>query len=316
MPEISVLIPAFRPDFLDLSIASVLAQRYKDFELIISDDSSGSEIESVVSRWSDPRVRMVKNPRRQQPGTNRDHLISLAKGRFLKFLFDDDFLLPHSLEILHEAAVNLGAQMVFHGRHLVDESGRLLQTGSAVTAGQAMILDRVLLFREMVPRAFNFVGEPSNILLEAEALRAMDNPFGIDQHRMRFLTDVALYLNLADAGRRIVGVGAALSAFRRHGAQTSAVGGTNFSAGIFEWELAARWGADRGHLDAHDCATAIQNVRTLYATHVAAYPELAAFLELPPVADPAGRFLTDRFMAAVEAGWTAIDVRRNLPAAA
>lgn len=311
-----MLIPAFRPDYLDLAIAGVLAQRYQDFELIVSDDSTGTDVETVVARWIDPRIRYVKNPRRQEPGANRDHLISLAEGRFLKFLFDDDFLLPHSLEILHEAAVQLGARMVFHGRHFVDGSGRLIDVGSSVDAGQAMVIDKGLVFGEMVPRALNFIGEPSNILLDAETLRGMDNPFGIEHFRMRFLTDVSLYLNLADAGHRIVGVGAALSAFRRHGAQTSAVGGTNFSAGLFEWELAARWGADRGRLDAGGCERTILNVRGLYAAHVAHYPELAAFMTLPTVPDSRGLLLTDQFLSAVHAGWDAIDRRRTAQAAA
>jgi glycosyltransferase involved in cell wall biosynthesis len=309
LPEISVLIPAFRPDYLDLAIASVLAQRFGDFELVVSDDSSGRDIEAIVSRWGDERIRYVRNPRRQEPGANRDNLLSLATGRFVKFLFDDDFLLPRSLELLHAAATRSGAHLVFHGRHYVDDKGRLLGTGSVVAPGQLLEIEHGELFRQMVGRTVNFIGEPSNVLIGTEALSSIEAAFGIDGNRMRFLTDVSLYLNLASTGAKVVGVGAPLSVFRRHGAQTSSVGGSNFAAGVFEWELVARWSADRGYLGYEDYMSAISNVRTMCAQHIGMYPELRPFLSVLPGPGPDGRYLTAEFSKALESGWNAVDDR-------
>lgn len=316
MPEISVLIPAFRPRYLDLAIASVLAQTFRDFELILSDDSDGDDVENVTSKWPDPRIRYVRNPRRQEPGANRDHLLSIAQGRFVKFVFDDDFLLPRSLELLHQAAVGFDAKLVFHSRFLVGPAGHTLGAPSALPAGAISPLDPSVVFTQLVASGQNVIGEPSNILLDAAALREMPHPFGLDGDRMRFLTDVALYVNLAHAGHRMAGIGASLSAFRVHPSQASSQGGPIFSAGLFEWELFTRWSADHGHIGPDDCRAAIERLWDQYSFHVDAFPELNAFLRGSSHPDGNGRFLSPEFRQAVVAGWQAIADRVRAPAVA
>ena len=49
-PSVSILIPAFRPDWLDVAVASALAQTHNDFELLVSDDSAGDAVASVMSK--------------------------------------------------------------------------------------------------------------------------------------------------------------------------------------------------------------------------------------------------------------------------
>ncbi len=308
-PEISVLIPAFRARHLDLTIASILAQSYTNFELIISDDSDGPDVEDVVSKWSDNRMRYVRNPDRQVPGANRDNLILLAEGRYIKFVFDDDFLLPQSLEVLEQGARLLAADLVFHARYFVDECGRRLGEVSVVPAGQAIVLDSSLVFVNMVGGAQNFIGEPSNIMIRTDMLREMANPFGVDGDRMRFLTDVALYLNVAAGGRRLVGTGYTGSAFRLHRDQTSAVGGPAYSAGLFEWELFARWAADHGYLDRDSAVAAISARRLSYLPHAHDYPELFALASVPPDPGPQELFLDQEFTAVLRAAWSAVDQR-------
>ncbi len=310
-PEISVLIPAFRPRHLDLTIASVLAQSHTDFEVIISDDSEGSDVKDVVSKWVDGRIRYVRNPRRQVPGANRDNLISLAQGHYLKFVFDDDFLLPRSLEVLMQGARLLDADLVFHARYFVDELGRPLGEVSVVPAGQATLLDASLVFVNMVGGAQNFIGEPSNIMIRTDMLREMANPFGVDCERLRFLTDVALYLNVAAGGHRLVGTGHTGSAFRLHDGQTSAVGGPAYSAGLFEWEFMTRWVADHGHLDHDSAVAAISARRASYLPHADTYPELRMLASTLTYAGPGQPFLDSAFMMALRAAWVAIDERNS-----
>jgi glycosyltransferase involved in cell wall biosynthesis len=311
MPEVSVLVPAFRPDFLDLAIASVLAQTYQDFELVISDDSEGREVESIVARWAHPRVKYVRNPNPRAPGANRDHLLSCANGKYLKFLFDDDFLLPRSVEVLRSIAVNLGAKLVFHGRHAVGPDGSPC-TGptpqSVLRAGQVAEVPPQAIFDVMVGTGVNFIGEPSNILVDAEALGSMDKPFAMRGERMRFLTDVALYMNFAMGGHKIVGIGAALSAFRRHPQQASRPGGPIFGAGLFEWEYLARVAASSGHLGAERCAALVRRLHEQYRLLSGAYPELSLLEELPEEPGPQG-FLSASELAAFAKAWSIVDER-------
>lgn len=280
MPTVSVLIPAYRPDYLDVAIASVLAQSYTDFELLISDDSTEEFVGSVVSKWNDPRIQFFRNPNTQLPGANRDFLLQSAKGRFIKFVFDDDYLLPGSIENLVNIAQQTESQLVFHGRHFVDERGCVLSSMMAIEAGTFAILDRRTFFEDLIGRTVNFIGEPSNVLFETEAFRKLERPFALHGIPARFLTDVVLYANLLIQGYRITAAGFMGSAFRQHRKQNSNAASPFFPAGRFEWELLLRWAVDHGGLAEERYWPAIKLVHRGYLEYVRSFPELLAFLEL------------------------------------
>jgi len=311
VPKVSVLIPAFRPDHLDTCLASIMAQTFSDFEVLIGDDSDGEDVAAVLSKWDDPRIHYERNPRRQEPGANRDFLISRASGQYLKFLFDDDFLLPRSIELLTAAADQFQAKLTFHGRHIVDGSGRLQYSVCAVPEGRILGISPEFFFENLVAAMFNFIGEPSNILIDAETLRSIANPFGLEDMRMRFLTDVALYSNFAHRELRTVGIGQHASAFRTHGAQSSNVSQPIFAAGLFEWELFARWAGDHGHLSSEATRAAVSLIHQSYFPYVGQLNELANFLALGSEPDASGRFFGAEFRAVLDDGWATVDARKR-----
>jgi glycosyltransferase involved in cell wall biosynthesis len=57
MPVVSILIPAFRPTWLDIAIKSALAQTYTDFELLVSDDCPNDGVRKTMEKWNDPRLQ-------------------------------------------------------------------------------------------------------------------------------------------------------------------------------------------------------------------------------------------------------------------
>ena len=62
---ISVVIPTYnRRDKLPACIASVLAQTYRNIEVIVVDDASTDGTERLFDRGTDPRVHYVRQPRR------------------------------------------------------------------------------------------------------------------------------------------------------------------------------------------------------------------------------------------------------------
>ena len=308
-PSVSILIPAFRPDWLDVAVASALAQTHADFELLVSDDSAGNAIESVMAKWEDPRIRYFRNPRRGEPGANRNLLIDEARGEHLKFLFDDDFLLPRSVELLLRAARETGAKLVFHARHLVDELGRMLASPRLVDPGATVVMPPSFLFENLIAECANPIGEPTNILLDAAALRAMALPFALEGRRMRFLTDVALYTNFAASGHTIAGIGYHGSAFRQHTAQTSGAQYVGYSAGYYEWELLRRWSVDAGHLAPERFAAGNAKQLALYRRWAPQFPELDPFIALAGATDD-GRHLGPRFMEALSLADLTIEMRR------
>ncbi len=97
----SITIPTYKRQFLQECIESVLAQTYSDFELIIVNDASPEDIDSVVSQFSDPRIRYYKNVKNcgaVNVVDNWNICLSYAKGDYVICMGDDDRLLPNCLE--------------------------------------------------------------------------------------------------------------------------------------------------------------------------------------------------------------------------
>ena len=58
-PLVSIAIPAYKKKFLADAIQSVLNQSIQDFELIIVNDKSPEDIDSVVEHFNDKRIRYL-----------------------------------------------------------------------------------------------------------------------------------------------------------------------------------------------------------------------------------------------------------------
>ncbi len=108
--EISVIIPVFnRPHLVDEAITSVLAQTYRDFEIVVVDDGSTDETPETLARFvrespesragaGAPLVRVLRVPHCGKPGAVRNRGAEEARGRLLAFLDSDDRWVPTKLE--------------------------------------------------------------------------------------------------------------------------------------------------------------------------------------------------------------------------
>jgi glycosyltransferase involved in cell wall biosynthesis len=96
-PVVSVTMATFnRAELVGGAIASVLAQDFGDFELIVVDDGSRDHTGQVVAEFNDPRLRYF---RQENAGlaAARNTGIMHARGDYVTFLDDDDLYLPHCL---------------------------------------------------------------------------------------------------------------------------------------------------------------------------------------------------------------------------
>ncbi len=97
-PAVTVLVPVYNGEGLvDAAIESVLAQTYRDFELLLIDDCSTDGSCSVIGSYEDTRIRLVRNETNLgQIGTlNRG--LAEARGRYVARLDQDDRALPERL---------------------------------------------------------------------------------------------------------------------------------------------------------------------------------------------------------------------------
>ncbi len=96
-PLVSVVIPTYnRAYILGKAIESVLSQTFKDLELIVVDDGSTDETESLVKKY--PSVIYIKHSQRRGVAAARNTGIKYAKGRYIAFLDSDDAFVKKKLE--------------------------------------------------------------------------------------------------------------------------------------------------------------------------------------------------------------------------
>ncbi|MBC7830324.1 MAG: glycosyltransferase family 2 protein [Chitinophagaceae bacterium] len=97
--KFSIITPTYnRAQLLQRTIKSILAQTFKDWELIIVDDGSTDNTETIVKNYlDDTRIKYIK---KENSGTAHSRNIGAAnaKGEFITFLDSDDEALPHWLD--------------------------------------------------------------------------------------------------------------------------------------------------------------------------------------------------------------------------
>ncbi|WP_233804011.1 glycosyltransferase [Paraburkholderia sp. HP33-1] len=277
MPLVSVLIPAYKPQFLIRSIASALNQTFADIEILVGDDTADGTLAELVAGIADPRVRYFHHGF-QKGSLNCQALWERASGKYVKWLFDDDLLMPGSVETLVAALRdNPASLMAFHERVFIDANDNMTAAPSALLKmGQAARLDRAFLAQRLVGHVNNFVGEPSNIMLDRERFDGA-RLFVYRDWRLGFLGDVATYLNAAEHGP-VVAVGGYMSAFRQHGGQASNRHSPHLSAGLYEWELLIRGEAEAGHMDRATLQIARRNLMQQYVLWGTSLPEIARLM--------------------------------------
>jgi len=99
-PVITVFVPAYNAEpYLSEAIESVLAQTFRDFELLVIDDGSRDQTRQIAEAWAarDSRIRVVSRANRGRPAT-RNEAFELARGRYLAALDADDLATPQRLE--------------------------------------------------------------------------------------------------------------------------------------------------------------------------------------------------------------------------
>lgn len=127
MPKVSVIIPVFNCDrFIGEAIESVLAQTYRDFELIVVDDGSEDKTAERVKQYGDKLTYLYQPNSGQAKARNLGHANS--SGEYLAFLDSDDRWYPQMLEIEAQALdANPQVGLVYSDVDIIDDDGSLLQ---------------------------------------------------------------------------------------------------------------------------------------------------------------------------------------------
>nr|WP_177297018.1 glycosyltransferase family 2 protein [uncultured Blautia sp.] len=133
IPDVSVIIPTYNVEkYIEQCLQSLLAQTYKNFEVICVDDGSTDETVPAIKRLlaSDSRIQLIQMPHCGKAGLMRNKGIEKASGEYLLFLDGDDFfeaqLIEHTLQRIREDKADI---CLFDARLYYEESKSFIEAG-------------------------------------------------------------------------------------------------------------------------------------------------------------------------------------------
>ncbi len=188
-PEISVIVPVYNvQDYLVRCVDSILAQTFRDFELILVDDGSTDRSGEMCDTLAgtDPRIRVIH---KKNGGLSdaRNAGIEAARGEYLSFIDSDDYAEPDMLAVLYGQIAAREAQVAVCGIYDCYENSRRPQhamTEEYVCTG-VEALERMLEGRS-IP------GSACNKLYSAALCRDRRFPVGKTYEDAFFLPEVLL----------------------------------------------------------------------------------------------------------------------------
>ncbi len=231
LPLVSILIPTYNGEaFITEALQSAFSQTYPNLEIIISDDNSTDNtlnIVQTIQRNSNFNLGVFTHPNYGLVG-NLNFCMKQARGKYIKFLFQDDLLEPNCIEAmvnLAETDANIG--LVFSRRNIIIASGSesnpscqaayrgtkdLHQKWSklqSLQSGQTLLADPKCL--QGTP---NKIGEPTTVLIPKSVI----DKLGSFDATLQQLLDVDLWFRIL--GRYNVGfIDQPLSCLRIHSGQ-------------------------------------------------------------------------------------------------
>jgi glycosyltransferase involved in cell wall biosynthesis len=130
-PRVSVGVPVYNGErFLALTLDSLLAQTYRDFEIIIGDNASTDRTEEICRAYAaqDARVRYVRHEQNLGLARNYMRLVDLARGEFFRWAAADDLSAPEALGACVAALDREPlAVLAYPKTTLIDEFGEVIQ---------------------------------------------------------------------------------------------------------------------------------------------------------------------------------------------
>lgn len=125
--KVSIITPAYNSEaFIGETIESVMAQRFQDWELLITDDGSTDNTCEIVKGYAmhDERIRLFVLGSNQGAAMARNHSLSQARGRYIAFCDSDDLWTPDKLEKQIAFMEKNSFPFSFAPYHIISEQGK------------------------------------------------------------------------------------------------------------------------------------------------------------------------------------------------
>ncbi|SHG24183.1 glycosyltransferase family 2 protein [Dysgonomonas macrotermitis] len=146
MPKISVILPVYDASaYLARAIDSIIGQTYTDWELIVINDGSTDNSESIVVNYSDNRINYYKNEVNSGLIFTLNKAIGLCSGKYIARMDADDIASPERFERqIDYLEQNSGCSMCGTFAHIIDKDENI--TGKIIHQTENKYLQINLLF--------------------------------------------------------------------------------------------------------------------------------------------------------------------------
>lgn len=297
-PEVSIVLSTYnRLPLLHRAVDSVIAQTFRDWELIVVDDGSTDGTREYLEAIEDPRVRPI---RLEHGGVTsaRNAGLRLARGEWIAFHDSDDLWLPEKLEWqLQRVTAHPACRWSYTGYSFIDTNGAPLPERSTLLPlpVSGHILEPLLRF------------EVSTAVPTMLVQRSLIEEIGGFDATMLFLSDYDFILRLA-ARSEVCALSETLALVREHPDRTTArlrpADLHADQARSFRKAAAAATDARIRTLCLRQCAAQLArqaNALSREGSHRAAFATLARAARIAPLHKPPWRAAAR--CAARVAGW-------------
>ena len=120
--KFSIIIPAFKEQYLEYAIKSVLCQKYDNWELIILNDRSPYNLDTIVLKFGDKRIRYLINEENigaENVVNNWNKCLDVCTGDYVICMGDDDALHEDCLSVYLRYINNYPEVSLFHTRSII-----------------------------------------------------------------------------------------------------------------------------------------------------------------------------------------------------
>ncbi|MBD5132450.1 MAG: glycosyltransferase family 2 protein [Clostridiales bacterium] len=126
---VSIITPSYNSaEYISETIESILAQSYKNWELLITDDCSQDRTLDIIANYAskDSRIKFFSLAGNSGAAVARNNSIKYANGRYIAFCDSDDCWYPTKLEEQIQFMQKMECALSYTSYDVINEKGQII----------------------------------------------------------------------------------------------------------------------------------------------------------------------------------------------
>lgn len=307
---ITTLIPAYKPQFIGELLLGLANQTFKNFKVIVSDDSPNNEVTALIKSSNLAQIRnqikleVIEGPKNGSMA-NISNLISHwdCSTPLVHFMFDDDVIFPLFYQLHVLAHSNNAPAASVSLRWAANEDGsphRALPIPDFLAKSNKTIeyLKSEALFKSTIPSTFNWLGEMSNVVLSADSVKKYEAST-YSEIPYYGLSDIGTLLH-ASLDSPLAMINHHLGFFRESSFQnTNNKQSISLKCAYIGWISIILMSLDANKISLQEANTAMSKVCRMILKNYSEDPQMLDFAHLPLIAE----INSDKFKSEFNSRW-------------